>query len=213
MTEPIDNIRSDYSLSYLVDLQRQHTKTISTGNFTITTNGGSYDGANYTGSSKSATYERFTINDGTNTRIVYLSMSLSTADAVSMSGGPDDNTVATRLATAINDTSTGTAINITATANTSVSPAIVTLAHDSGGTITVTKGQHLHDPYSAFSDMNEFTVSSAGSTVQDVAVPLRLSVAGPPSIRGQTTVGSTTDDVLNRGPFKTSIGKSESFVS
>ena len=140
MTDPKDKISSDYTLNHFVGLNKQYTRTTTiagTGDVTITLDNpaGSpdYDGSNYSGSTRAATYEKLTINDGTSTRVVYFSMSLygswssPTGDSVDMSGGPAHTLIATRLAAAINDTSTGTAIAATAKANTDNDPATVTI--------------------------------------------------------------------------------------
>ncbi|MEC8353176.1 MAG: hypothetical protein VXZ47_02415, partial [Candidatus Thermoplasmatota archaeon] len=78
-----------------------------------------------------------TINDGSAVRTVTFKQTPSDASDVNISGGQNPTTVATRLAAAINDTSAGTAISVTATS----SGNVVTLTGafiEIGGTATST---------------------------------------------------------------------------
>ena len=78
-----------------------------------------------------------TINDGSAVRTVTFKQTPSDASDVNISGGQNPTTVATRLAAAINDTSAGAAISVTATS----SGNVVTLTGafiEIGGTATST---------------------------------------------------------------------------
>mgnify|MGYP003109784639 CR=1 FL=1 len=76
-----------------------------------------------------------TINDGTNSRAVtFKNGAAGNASQVQMDSSPTVATALTRLAAAINDTSVGTAVSVTAV----VSGSTLRLTHDSAGTVTVT---------------------------------------------------------------------------
>tara|TARA_Y100000592_G_C5482395_1_gene326484 strand:- start:10361 stop:12664 length:2304 start_codon:yes stop_codon:yes gene_type:complete len=92
-------------------------------------------GSNIDATSPDIADATLTINDGTNSRVVtFKNGAAGNASQVQMESNPTVATALTRLAAAINDTTFGTAVNVTAV----VSGSTLRLTHDSAGTVTVT---------------------------------------------------------------------------